>query len=322
LAGVSISTVSRVLNGTALVQDDKRRQVMEAIDRLNFRPNLSARGLRSGSTMTIGVIAQHFDSPYFGRALQGVDDGLASSGYSPIMVAGHWKPAEEVERVELLMARNVDAVIVLGGHMSDADLLRFAQKQPIVVTDRRLIGPNLQSFSFDQREGGRMATAHLIGLDHRQIAHIAGLPGHVDAVQRREGYLQAHAEAGLQVDPRLIVDGDFEPESGHTAMCDLLDRHVPFTAVFCANDQMLYGARLALRRRGLEVPDDISLVGFDDLPDSAYMSPPVTTVLQPVYEMGRAVAAAALEALGSPRPDSVAATPSLSLVVRESTRRL
>lgn len=320
LAGVSPSTVSRILNGSARVASDKRQAVEAAIERLHFKPNLSARSLRSGSSMTIGVLAQDFASPYFGSAIQGLDDGLRGSGYSPIVVPGHWNPREEAERMELLMARNVDAIAVLGGHLPDGDILRFAQQQPIVVTDRTLVGPNVQAFGFDQREGGRMATAHLIGLGYRHIAHIGGMPGHDDAVRRREGFVLAHAEAGLPVDPQIIIESDFQAAGGVLAMSRLLDLRVPFTAVVCANDQTLLGARLALQRRGLRVPEDISLVGFDDLPDSAYMSPPITTVRQPIYELGLTVAAALLHALGvgaAPPP----AVPALSLVVRETTLR-
>jgi LacI family transcriptional regulator len=320
LAGVSPSTVSRILNGSARVADDKRLAVEAAIERLRFKPNLSARNLRSGSSMTIGVLAQYLDSPYFGRAIQGLDDGLRGSGYSPIVVPGHWNPREEAERMEVLMARGVDAIAILGGHLPDADVLRFALQQPIVVTGRTLEGPNVQAFAFDQREGGRLATAHLIELGHRHIAHIGGLRSHEDATRRLEGFMLAHAQAALPVDPQLILESNFEASGGVLAMNRLLDLQVPMTAVFCANDQTLMGARLALQRRGLRVPEDLSLVGFDDLPDSAFMSPPTTTVRQPMYELGLTAAAALLRALGR-ESTTAQILPALSLVVRETTQR-
>jgi LacI family transcriptional regulator len=223
--------------------------------------------------------------------------------------------------VHLLMARRVDAIAILGGRLDDAEIADFARRQPIAVTDRSLQAPNVMSFEFDQFEGGRLATQHLIDLGHRRIAHIAGLKDQADAVKRKEGYMRAHADAGLAVEPRLIIEGNFLETGGLMAMNRLLDLGVPFTAVFCANDQTAWGARLALQRRGLRVPEDISLVGFDDLPPSAFMSPPVTTVCQPVYEMGLAVAASLLQALGQP-PAAPTSHPPLSLVVRESTRRL
>jgi LacI family transcriptional regulator len=321
LAGVSPSTVSRILNGTARVAADKRQAVEQAIARLHFKPNLSARSLRNGSTRTVGVLTQELESPYFARGVRGLDEGLRGSGYAPIIVPGHWNPIEEAERMRLLIARRVDAIAILGGQLSDAEITEFARRQPIAVTDRSLQAPNVMSFDFDQFEGGRMATQHLIQLGHRRIAHIAGLKSQADAAKRKEGYLRAHADAGLPVEPRLIVEGNFVETGGVLAMNQLLDAQVPFTAVFCANDQTAWGARLALQRRGLRVPEDVSLVGFDDLPVSAFMSPPVTTVRQPVYEMGLAVAAALLQALGQPS-GTPTGYPPLSLVVRESTRRL
>jgi LacI family transcriptional regulator len=321
LAGVSPSTVSRILNGTARVAADKRQAVEQAIERLRFKPNLSARSLRNGSTRTVGILTQEIESAYFARGVRGIDDGLRDSGYAPIIVPGHWNPQEEAERVRLLIARRVDAIAILGGHLSNTEIAEFARRQPIAVTDRSLQAPNVLSFEFDQFEGGRLATQHLIELGHRRIAHIAGLREQADAAPRKEGYLRAHADAGLAVEPRLIAEGNFLETGGILAMNQLLDTHLPFTAVFCANDQTAWGARLALQRRGLRVPEDISLVGFDDLPQSAFMSPPVTTVRQPVYEMGLAVAASLLQALGQSTRISTT-FPGLSLSVRESARRL
>ena len=321
LAGVSPSTVSRILNGTARVAADKRQAVEQAIERLRFKPNLSARSLRNGSTRTVGILTQEIESAYFARGVRGIDDGLRDSGYAPIIVPGHWNPLEEAERMRLLIARRVDAIAILGGRLSNAEIAEFARRQPVAVTDRSLQAPNVLSFEFDQFEGGRLATQHLIELGHRRIAHIAGLREQADAAPRKEGYLRAHADAGLAVEPRLIAEGNFVETGGIQAMNQLLDTHLPFTAVFCANDQTAWGARLALQRRGLRVPEDISLVGFDDLPQSAFMSPPVTTVRQPVYEMGLAVAASLLQALGQTTRLSTS-FPGLSLAVRESTRRL
>ncbi len=321
LAGVSASTVSRIINGTAQVSELKRKSVEAAIQSLKFKPNLSARSLRSGSSKTIGILTPDLESMYFTRGSKGIEDGLLGSGYALIVVPGHWSPTEEAERVRLLMARKVDAIVILGGKLSDSEITEFARHQPIAVNDRRLDAPNVHAFWFDQVQGGEMATRHLIDLGHRRIAHITGPKTFSDAIQRTEGYMRAHAAAGLSVDPQLMIEGDFLEHGGMLAMNRLLDAGPAFTAVFCANDQTLWGARLALLRRGLRVPDDISLVGFDDLPQSMYMSPPITTVRQPIYELGRAAATALLIALGVPPPHPEGHPP-LSLVVRESTRRL
>jgi LacI family transcriptional regulator len=319
LAGVSISTVSRILNGSAHVAADKREAVEAAVKKLKFRPNLSARSLRSGSTHTIGILTQDMDSPYFTRGTKGIEEGLMGSGFTPLVVPGHWNRQEELDRARLLMARKVDAIIILGGSLEDAQVVEMAQRQPIAITGRRLEAPNVSSFYFDQIAGAQMATQHLIALGHRRIAHLAGPSNHPDAIERKEGFLRAHRDANLIVDPRLIVNSDFLEEGGLTTARQLLATKVGFTAIFCANDQMLWGARLALHQEGLEVPRDISLVGFDDTPQCMYMTPPVTTIRQPIQEMGHAAALAVLRALRG--QEAVTPTlPELTLMVRGTTQ--
>jgi len=321
LAGVSAATVSRILNGTARVTEDKRQAVERAIERLQFRPNFAAQSLRSGSTRTIGVLTQELESPYFTRGARGIEDGLQGSHYAPIVVPGHWNPAEELDRARLLIARRVDAMVILGGNLTDEQVEDMARKLPIAITGRELRAPNVFSLHCDQVDGACRATRHLIELGHTRIAHIGGPVAYPDAVDRRDGYMRAHSEAGLPVDPRLMVVGTYMETGGAEAMHRLLDADHPFTAVFCANDQTLWGARQVLDARGLRVPHDISLVGFDDLPQSAYMTPALTTVHQPIYEMGRAAAHQLLAALGA-APDATEPVPDLCLVVRGTTRRL
>ncbi|HEY8976992.1 MAG TPA: LacI family DNA-binding transcriptional regulator [Burkholderiaceae bacterium] len=319
LAGVSAATVSRILNGTARVTEDKRAAVEKAIERLQFRPNFAAQSLRSGSTRTIGVLTQELESPYFTRGARGIEDGLQGSDYAPIVVPGHWNPAEELDRARLLIARRVDAMVILGGNLQDEQVVDMARKLPIAITGRELHAPNVFSLHCDQVEGACRAVRHLIDLGHTRIAHISGPVAYPDAVDRREGYMRAHSSAGLAVDPRLLRVGTYMETGGSEAIKQLLDDGHPFTAVFCANDQTLWGARQVLYERGVRVPEDVSLVGFDDLPQSAYMTPAVTTVHQPIYEMGRSAAHQLLAALGAtpPRSDPV---PDLRLVVRGTTR--
>lgn len=319
-AGVSPSTVSRILNGSAGVSEAKRAAVMEAIERLEFRPNLSARSLRQGRSMTIGVLTMDVESPFYGRAMKGIEAGLADTGYAPLIVSGHWNAAEEAERIQLLMARRVDGIVVLNGHLDAQRVLEFAGRQPMVMVGRELTGANLRSIKLDQAAGGQMATRHLLSMGHRRIAFIAGPSDHSDAIERLEGYRRAHTEAGLVPDPRLQVQGDFLEAGGLLAMNRLCDGGQTFTAVFCANDQTAYGARMALYRRGLRVPDDLSLVGYDDLPASAYLTPPLTTVRQPLHDMGLYAARALLHMMGHAVAPSE--PPALELVMRETTRRI
>ncbi len=318
-AGVSVSTVSRIVNGTARVADDKRLAVEAAIVRLGYRPNLHARSLKMGTSMTIGILTQKIESPVFNRVMLGIEEGLKDSNYAPIIVSGHWNPKEEMERVQLLMARRIDGLVILNGGLGDDQIREFARRQPVVASGRRLEGPNLRAVRLDNVYGGYIATKHLLGLGHRRIAHLSGPEDHADAIDRYKGYLQAHEEAGLPADPALVFQGEFHENGGALAMTRLLDSGHPFSAVFAGNDQSAMGAHMVLYRRGLRVPDDISLIGFDNLPATAYLTPPLTTVHQPLYEMGQYLAHTLLNMLGHPCEEIE--IPDMTLVIRETSKR-
>lgn len=319
-AGVSASTVSRILNGSARVADDKRAAVEAAIRQLRFRPDHAARSLKTGTTMTVGVLVQDVESPFFARLLHGIESSLQGTGYVPMMVSGHWDPVQEEERVRLLMDRRIDGLVVLAGRLSDARLTEFARHQPTVVLGRKLTARNLHATWFDQVEAGRLATRHLLEAGHQRIAHIAGPEENPDARDRHRGYLQAHKEFGLRADPALTVLGDFLETGGLLAMNRLLDGRRPFTAVFASNDQTAFGARMAMHRRGIRVPEDISIVGVDDLPASSYVTPAQTTVRQPLFELGCYAAAALRRLMGN--DVEALPMPSIELVIRDTTRRI
>ncbi|HYH97647.1 LacI family DNA-binding transcriptional regulator [Hyalangium sp.] len=318
-AGVSPSTVSRILNGTARVRESKRKAVERAIAELDYRPNVIARGLARGRTMSVGVITQDIASPFYNETLKGIEDSVAKVGYAPLFVSGHGTAAKEAERMALLMARRVDGVIVLTGMIDDPSLLSHAQRLPIVVTGRTLQGPNLVSIHLDNEQAGYDATRHLLELGHNRIAHIAGPVLNVDAQERLAGYRRALTDAGVPVDERLIAFGDFHETGGLLALNQLLETRINFTALFVANDQMAYGARLALYRKGIRVPEDVSLIGFDDLPSSLYTTPPLTTVRQPAYDLGKVAGEAILRLIDGQSP-SLPELP-LQIIVRESTQR-
>lgn len=318
-AGVSPSTVSRILNGTAVVSDDKRAAVDEAVARLGFVPNPVARGLAGGRTLSIGVVTQAIDSPFYGGALRGIEDELTRAGYSPLFVSGHWNAMAEARCIDTLRSRRVDGIIVLTGRLSDSALMACARQLPVVVTGRRLQAPGLYALHFDNFEGARLATHHLLSLGHRRIAFILGDTRHADTKERLRGYRAAIEAAGLAYEPELVLPGDYTEDSGRMAVDRLLDSREPFTAIFAANDQMAFGAGLALYRRRLLVPADVSLVGFDDVSSSLYTLPPLSTVHHPVYELGQMAATAMLQLLAGEQPTEVLPAP--RFIVRESTRQ-
>ena len=318
-AGVSPSTVSRVLTGNAPVAKQKRDAVNAAVKKLRYRPNASAQGLVRGRTGAVGVLTQSIASPFYGEILLGIERGLADSEYLAIIASGNWRTEDELSALNLLSGRRVDGLIVLPGVISDDHLRQVAEDLPLVVIGRFVAGMESRCLRIDDRQAAYDATRYLIGLGHERIVHISGPRSHQDAVDRRAGYTHALTQAGLPIDQQLIVEGDYTEQSGLLAIQSLLSRVVLFSAIFAANDQMAYGARLALYRNGIRIPDDISLVGFDDQPSSAYTAPPLTTVRQPTLDIGRAAAQAVLSILS----EQQVAMPKLTteLIIRESTTR-
>jgi LacI family transcriptional regulator len=319
-SGVSPATVSRILNGTALVSAEKREAVDRAIAELGFVPDPIARGLAGGRSHSVGVVTQSIDSPFYGVALRGIEDELSRAGYSALFVSGHWNADEEKRCIQVLRSRRVDGLIVLTGRLGDTALRTLAKTLPTVITGRSLKATGLYSLQFNDFEGARLATEHLLSLGHRRIAFIAGDPVHPDSHERLRGYRSALEAAGVRPRAGLVMPGMFFEESGRLATERLIDSREPFTAIFAANDQMAFGAALALHQRGLRVPDDVSLVGFDDLAGASHSIPPLTTIQQAGLELGRIAAASLIQLMNGQTPK--ARLPEPRLVVRASTRAM
>ncbi len=300
LAGVSQSTVSRVLNGNAPVAPEKYAAVMAIMEQLNYRPNVAAQGLVSGRTSTIGVVTRDLGSPFYGEVLRGIATQMQKTIYHPMIGLGGDLVNEDIAAVDILLARRVDALILLYTlNLSDAYIQEIAEDAPVVVVGRQVPGLEKRCVTVNNVSGGYLATSYLIDKGHSRVAHISGQMTAIDAVDRLQGYRQALIDHQIEVDPELIIEGDFSEMSGALAIGKLLanrDKH-PFSAVFAANDQAAMGARLVLYQRQIDVPNDISLIGFDNLPSSEYMTPPLTTIYQPAYYMGLMAAQSVLSIL-------------------------
>lgn len=318
-AGVSPSTVSRIINGTVKVSEELKTAVEAAIARHDFRPDAAARGLALGRTLTIGVLSQAIDSPFYAEGLRGMELRLSRAGYAALFMSGNWNEVDEERCMREFIDRGVDGIIMFSGCLGDAAVKEFAKRVPVVVTGRTLRAPHVYSLPIDDRRGALLAMQHLLGLGHRRIAFIAGSDNHPDALERLAGYKVALQEAGLPFDPRLVVSGDWREEGGLRATNQLLESGIRFSAIFCVNDQSAHGAYLALFRKGLSVPKDVSVVGFDDLPSSSYSLPPLTCVRQSVRVIGECSAEAILALIAGRRPRID--PPSVEIVVRDSTRR-
>jgi LacI family transcriptional regulator len=319
IAGVSQSTVSRVLNGKGSVDPHMQAAVLKVIEDLNYFPNAAAQGLVSGRTRSIGVLTRYLSSPFFDDILRGIATGLTTQGYLSIMVQGSEVPNEDANILNLILSRQVEGLIVQAGNqIMDTYFQQLSMQIPLIVMGRRVPHLEEQCVYVDSHAAAYRATAYLIEKGHTDIAHIGGQPMLASALERREGYCRALEDHGLRIDPALIVEGDFTESSGTLATEKLLARRRqhPFSAIFVANDQMVIGCRLALYRQNIAVPDEISLVGFDDQPHSRYMLPPLTTVRLPAYQMGVIAAQGILALIAGKRlqlPEL-----SLELIVRES----
>jgi LacI family transcriptional regulator len=289
------------------------------MDELKYKPNIFARGLAGGQSMTIGIITQNIGSPFYDMLTQGIIQGLTGTDYSPLFVDGQWKPDLERAAIETLINRQVDGLIMVGGYLDGAELDQLRGDIPMVIIARRVPGWEDRSVAFDNVAGGKAATQLLIDSGHKNIAHIMGNREHADAVDRYNGYKQAMREANLEISDELFTEGDFSCQSGVLAMETLLLRKSPFSAVFVSNDEMAFGARLALYRRGIRVPEEVSIVGFDDQLASAYMTPPLTTIAQPANPMGIA-GAEMLIALLDKREFEFSDLP-IQVIIRESVTR-
>lgn len=317
-AGVSASTVSRILNGTARVSDAKVREVNAAITKLQYVPNPAARLLARGRSMNVGVVTQSLNSPYYGEAALAIESVLLSLDYSPLFVSGHWRLQDQRKCINRLLAQKVEGIILITSSMPEDELIQLAKSVPLVLTGRLIDSPNIYCLDNDNTPAARLATEYLIGQGHRHIAFIAGPSTHPDAIQRLQGLKSALTVNKIAFSKQLVSTGDYTEAGGYEAMNRLIDSKVKFTAVFAANDEMAFGAMLALYRRGIKVPQDVSIIGFDDLHASSFTIPPLTSLHRSIDEVGDHAARAMIDLIEGRTP--VAWTPSVRLSIRESTQ--
>lgn len=319
-AEVSPATVSRFLNRTTYVSDAKSSKIEQAIRALGYKPNYSMNQGRNTRSMTIGVLVQNPESPHTSRFLNDMEKVLNEQGYSLVIATGHWKNKLESHALEYLERSNVDGIIVVTGTLTDKQILDYSETMPVVAFGYDVIGKRVRSINIDNVLGGYMATLHLLQQGHLNIAHIKGLLNQPDAVARFVGYKKALQEAGIKVQSKLIKQGDFSSETGYKMTKELIESNNHFSAIFAANDQTAYGAIKALHDHGLRVPEDVSVVGFDDLPTSYYFTPALTTLRQPVEEIGVVCAESILNLLNGNKHE--VRLPPMALIVRQSTKSI
>ena len=287
LAGVSSSTVSRVINPGAKVSEKTRQKVLAAMQQLGYQPNSIAQSLATRSSNAVGVLVSELYGPFFGTMLSAIEQTLKAAGKFVLVAAGHSNEDQEREAIRFLVSRNCDALIVHVERLSDKFLVDHDHNTtPLVVMNRKVRGLADHCFSLNNELGGYLATRSLLKNKHRRIAYISGPLDWGDAKQRLAGHKRALEEAGVKFDERLLHEGDYHETGGQDALAALFSKDVPFTAVVCANDEMAAGAMAAAHERGLELPQELSIVGFDDAPISRYVYPKLTTIHYPIADMG------------------------------------
>lgn len=331
-AGVSVTTVSHVVNGTRFVSPAARERVQAAIQALRYVPSALARSLKSNRTHTVGVMIPNNSNPCFAEIIRGIEDGCYAAGFSVILCNSDDDPHKQATYVRLLSEKQVDGLIVLSSG-SDAGLLQSLRSatMPLVLVDREIEGLESDLVEVNHESGGFLATEHLLQLGHRRIACIAGPADLSSARERVQGYRRALHQAGLAVDEALLRSADFTSAGGFEAMASLLagacaagDAHSHGgsgmhterpTAVFASNDLMAIGAVCAVASHGLRMPQDLSVIGFDDIALAAHSNPPLTTIAQPKQRTGELAATLLLQRLVEPdrAPQREILQPSLQL---------
>lgn len=317
-AGVSVPTVSRVVNGRSDVAPQTRERVEELLRRHGYRRR-SARG--RGSARLLDLVFNDLDSPWAVEIIRGVEDVAHASGFGTVVSAIHRRPASARQWLQNLRARASDGVILVTSTLESPlqeELRRLAV--PMVVVDPAG-GPTLDAPTIGATNwaGGLAATEHLLGQGHSRVGLIAGPRRLLCSRARLDGYRAGIEAGGLVVDEQLVREGDFYHEAGFDGGTALLSTPDPPTAIFASSDQMAFGVFEAIRQRGMRVPDDVSVVGFDDLPEARWSSPPLTTVRQPLSEMGALAARTVLRLAAGDSAESPRVELATELVVREST---
>ncbi|MBN1563547.1 MAG: LacI family DNA-binding transcriptional regulator [Anaerolineae bacterium] len=323
VAGVSTSTVSHVINETRFVSPETRARVLETMKTLKYSPNRLASSLRSNQTLTLGVLLPNSANPFFAEILLGIESTCFDRGYNFILGNANDDPKRELDYLRVLISRQVDGILLIStGSYDESIAFLIEQQVPVVVVDR---APGIESVTeifTDNKRGGLLATQHLIELGHTAIACITGPSFLTPSAERVAGYKQAMNLAGLHVYDDWIVIGDFQHSSGYVACEQLLALDHPPTAVFACNDLMAVGALCAIHEAGLRVPDDISIIGYDNIPLASYTIPRLTTIAQPAREIGNLAVMRLIDALRSDEGCAARECLPVNLVKRDSCKAL
>ncbi|TQV70969.1 LacI family DNA-binding transcriptional regulator [Aliikangiella marina] len=296
LAGVSLATVSRVMNKNAKVSEKTCKKVLDAMAELGYRPNAVAQSLASNRSNSVGILVSELKGQFYGAMLSGIEAELREAGKHVIITAGHANEADEIDGIEFLIDRSCDALILHVEAVSDEYLVELSKGAvPFVLINRNIKELADNCVSLDNEKGGYVATKTLIDKGHKDIAYIAGPMWKSDALGRLAGHKRALAEHNLNFSDELFFEGNYRQSGGVAGMNHLIESGKSFSAVVCANDETASGAMTVCRENNLKIPEEVSIVGFDNIIFAGHLYPKLTTLDYPIIEMGHMAAKLTLQ---------------------------
>lgn len=320
-AGVSIATVSRILNGQGGVSPVLVEQVETAVKELNYQPNSVARALKIRESKSIGLLIPDIENPFFPALVRGVEDAAQSSGYALILCNTDGKQAAEEKYIQFLLSKQIDGIIFTG-NLTYSEWKKWLPiiNVPVVLLDRKVDNTPFSTVMADNQLGAFMAVEHLIQQQYKKIALLSGRALSLNNMDRVNGYREALKKHGFDQDAQPMAEGQFTFEGGYQAVDQLFAQGGEFDAIFACNDMMAIGAIERLTELGRRVPEDIAVVGFDNIRMAAWYKPSLTTVDQPVYEMGKMAAQLLMEHISGIRKEAAQVVIKPELVVRQSSQ--
>ncbi|OYD07176.1 LacI family DNA-binding transcriptional regulator [Paludifilum halophilum] len=318
LAGVSVATVSRVLNRSGYVHRDTEQKVLKAIETLNYKPNLVARSLSNKKTRTIGLMVPDIMNPFFPELARAVEDVMQLYGYTTILCNSDEKAEKEKQYVQVLEQKYIEGLILVSSALSPEEVNRF--EVPVVAIDRTIASEKVPTVTVNNREGAQQAVRFLLDRGYRKIAHLRGPSQLLNAEERCRGYLDI-VEKLDWFHPGLIVSGDYEMKQGAKATEELIQKHPDVDAIFAANDLMAIGAIRTVQKLGLPIPEKMAVVGYDGIGIGGMILPELTTMAQPIYDMGALAARMLIRMIEKHSLDSMHHEVQVQLIERGTTRR-
>ncbi|CZF85685.1 HTH-type transcriptional repressor PurR [Grimontia marina] len=324
LAGVSTTTVSHVINKTRFVAENTTKKVWAAVDELNYAPSAVARSLKCNSTRTIGMLVTKSTNPFFAEVVHGVEEYCYKEGYTLILCNTEGNLSKQRDYLRMLAEKRVDGLLVMCSDLNEELLSLLEKKQdlPMVVMDWGTEHINTDCIQDNAELGGYIATKHFIENGHTKIGCISGQMDKLTCRERLDGFRKALEEAGLTYNPDWIVEADFECDSAEEAANKLVALEERPTAIFCFNDIMALAAISTFRQAGLDVPNDISIIGYDNIDLAGFFSPPLTTIHQPKNRLGKTAIKLLMERLANKENQQQIFEMQPELIVRRSVKNL